>query len=222
MTIPTPQQFNDLATRIEELKQDEGLPESTVATENTLRRIAARNAPLIVGIATSQGGAHAINALVGLPSASAVLPNVGSAIGPWIAAAQVAYAADGIFGLYDIKDGTYYRCTCHKCRQNIQNIIDKKEMKTVHTAIGVATFGAWSIGKLVHSIAKSFQKGRPKEMTSRSLHESAQNGCAQAMATIFHLAGENKGLRGGDDGVMIRATSIIVSKDGWQELKKNW
>ena len=177
----------------------------------------------IGGLGASLGGSAAINALAAMPAVGApLLPSVGSVIGPWIAAAQVARAADGIFGLYDIKDNVTYRCTCGACREHIQYIIDKKEMKVAHTALGVATASAWSIGKMVHSAIKHFQSGRPKEMTSRGLHASAQNGCPQAMATVFHLVEENKALRGGDEGVFIRAVSIIISQDGWEELKKNW
>jgi hypothetical protein len=156
----------------------------------------------------------------------------GVLVAPWIAVAEVARQSGTIFSLYDLKEAAVakdktkskvkYVCVCGKCAASIQYIIDKKERNVGRVAIGAFTFGVSAIINTGRSIAKMFDKGRPKELNCKHLIGAARTGCTVAIATIFLLAGNWEFLRGGNAGTMRRAVSMIASEDGWETLRESF
>lgn len=164
----------------------------------------------------------------GVATGVAFIP-FGLVLAPWIGAAKVVQKSGTIFDLYDVlesyKKGSVgsYKCNCGNCEKNIQYVIDKKERNVARIAIGVGTIGVSSIFTTINSIGKSFQSGRPKEMTSTGLVDSARdNGCTTAMATIFLLSGRWYHMKNADVKTLNTAIAIITSEDGWKELKSRW
>ncbi|HEY4251411.1 MAG TPA: hypothetical protein VGM87_09425 [Roseomonas sp.] len=61
---------------------------------------------------------------------------------------------------------------------------------------------------------------RPAEGSElKGLLESARGGCTVAIAAIFVIAGNWSSVRGGNEGVMRRAISILTAEDGCKILK---
>lgn len=163
---------------------------------------------------------------------AASVAGIGAALASWIAAAQVAKSADGIFSFHDLKSlatgeaSGRYTCSCGKCAAGIQYVIDKKEWRVGHIALGVATVGAWSLGKAAQSMAKSRMKNRPKEQNARQFIESARGGCDTAMAAIMMMV--NGGEWSGSlspkkvDKIMVNVVTCLIADNGWELLKSKW
>lgn len=231
MTLPTAQQMNALSKLI--VDHDKVTRGEWYTFKGMMQSLEASTGD-IAGAAVSAGAQRVVTvgaAAAGITTGVAFV-SFGAVLAPWIAVADVARRSTDIFDLYDLKehaDGTRrgsadvrYVCLCGKCAGNIQYVIDKKERNAARVAIGVGTLGVSAVFTSGWSVAKSFQSGRPKEMTSRALVESARGGCTVAMATIFLMSGNWQFLRGGNAGTMRRAIAIITSSDGWKVLKDNW
>ncbi len=227
MTLPTNIQLTELSKQIvEEGKNLKG----EWYTYNGMKQSLDRSGGDLIVSAASAGVKAGVNALAvsgGVATGVAFIP-FAVVLTPWIAAASIVQQSGTIFELYDILEayerGTVgsYNCKCGKCVGNIKYVIEKKEINTAKIAIGVATVGVSAIFTTINSIRKSFQTGRPKEMTSRGLVESARAGCTIAIATIFLLSGRWEAMRGGNEETMRRAIAIITSEDGWSQLKSEW
>ncbi|MBX6369031.1 MAG: hypothetical protein IRZ04_13665 [Rhodospirillales bacterium] len=227
MSLPTPAQLQELSKLVvEHGKLINGKWYSYKTMKQTLDRMAG-------DIAFSAAGSAAKAALTALSGVSTGVAFVsfGAVLTPWIASADIARQAGTIFELHDLKEYAaaknansqlHYYCKCGKCFENIKYIVDKKERNVGRIAIGVATLGVSAIATSLYSVAKSFQSGRPKEMVSKGIVESARAGCTVAIATIFLLSGNWSFLRGGNAGIMRRAAAILTSEDGWKEFKSSW
>lgn len=229
MSLPTPAQLEELSRRIvEHGKLIKGKWYTFKGMLQSLEQASGDIASKVVGTA-AKSGVNAVAATAGLTAGAAFVP-LGTALAPWIAAAEIVRQAGTIFELHNLKDYALqsersknrYYCVCGKCFENIKYVVDKKERNVGRVAIGVATLGVSTVFTTANSIVKSFQSGRPKEMVSKGLVESARGGCTVAMAAIFLLAGNWQFLRGGHAGTMRRAIAIITSEDGWEVLKANW
>lgn len=144
--------------------------------------------------------------------------SVGAALGPWLAAVDIIRQAPRVFELYDLRNhargagGAHYRCSCGKCADTLQYMIDKKERKITVLALSPFLAGLPALAYGGWSVAKSFQRGRPKEMRSRQLVDSANGGCVSAAATIMMLC----------DNRFDDAIAIMLAEDGWLPLKHKW
>lgn len=237
MTLPTPVQMKALSELIvEHGKITKGKWYTYKGMLQSLERMKGEIASSALGSGAQSALTHASGVAsgitVGAGVASVTFVPFGAVLAPWIAAADIARQAGDIFELHDLKEQaagrgqnskmTHYTCQCGKCFENIKYVVDKKERNVGRIAVGVFTIGVTVIATKAYSVYKSFQKGRPKEMTSKGLVNSARSGCTVAMAAIFLLAGNWQFLRGGNAGIMRRATAIITSEDGWQVLKDEW
>lgn len=236
MTLPTPVQMSELSKLIvEHGKITKGKWYTFKGMMLTLSQLAITSAPktALTSGAAALGVSTGTSLAVTLPVVGAVaFVPFGAVLAPWIAVADIARQSGDIFELHDLKDhaaGKHpntskvrYTCQCGKCFDNIKYVVDKKERNVARIAIGVGTVGVSAVFTTLYSIGKSFQSGRPKEMTSRGLVESARGGCTVAIAAIFLLAGNWQFMRGGNAGTMCRAISIITSEDGWKVLKSEW
>lgn len=229
MSLPTPTQLAELSKLIvEHGKLTNGKWYTYKGMLQTLERAGGE----LVTSAVSSGAQNALTrggAVIGVTTGSAFVP-FGAVLAPWIAAADVVRRSGDIFELHDLKEHALskkvndlqYFCKCGKCFENIKYVVHKKERNVARIAIGVATLGVSVVFTTGYSVYKSFQSGRPKERTSRGLVESARGGCTVAIATIFLLSGEWKFMRGGNAGIMRRATAVMTSEDGWEALKGSW
>lgn len=228
MTLPTPKQLEELSKLI--VKHGQETKGKWYRYDEMLRALEDSRSGKIVGKAADRAksavtkGAGAL----GVSTGSNVVP-FGAVLAPWIAVADIAHRSGTIFELHDLKEQALsntthlqYYCKCGKCFENIKYVVDKKERNVGRIAVGAFTLGLSTVATTAHSIYKSFQSNRPKEMVSRGLVNSARGGCTVAMATIFLLSGDWKFLRGGNAGIMRRATAIITSQDGWEKLKDAW
>lgn len=237
MTLPTPAQLNELSKLIVD---HEKITKGKWYTYKGMLQSLERMRGDLASTAASSGAQSALTHASGVTSGIAVGTGVatvtfvpfGAVLAPWIAAADIARQAGDIFELHDLKDyaaarnnsgsDVRYFCKCGNCFNNIKYVVDKKERNVARKAVGVFTFGISAIVTSANSIYKSFQSGRPKEMTSKGLVDSARGGCTVAMATIFLLSGNWQFLRGGNAGIMRRAIAIMTSSDGWEVLKSEW
>lgn len=241
MSLPTPEQMNTLSGLIVEhgkktFNQWYTFKGMMAILERNKGAIATQAAQTAAGAGV---GAAAGSAATAVTAATTVATVGGIAIGavsfgvvlaPWIAVAEIARQSGTIFSLYDLKDAALkktqskisYSCLCGNCANNLQYIIDKKERNVGRVAIGAFTFGISAAVNTVRSISKMFDKGRPKELHCKGLISSARTGCTVAMATIFLLAGNWEFLRGGNEGTMRRAISMITSEDGWMTLRESF
>jgi hypothetical protein len=239
MSLPTPEQLQELSQLIVEHGKltkgkwytFKGMLQSLERARGTIAASAVGSgAQSAVIAAAGAGGIHS-----GLAAASAMgvtlvtFAPLSAVVAPWIAAADIARQAGDIFELHDLvamasgkAQSHKYFCKCGKCAANIKYVVDKKERNVARVAVGVFTFGLSAIATSAYSVYKSFQSGRPKEMTSRGLVDAARNGCTAAIAAIFLMAGNWQFLRGGNAGIMRRAIAIITSEDGWEVLKAEW
>jgi hypothetical protein len=238
MALPTPDQMQELSTLVvEQGKVVKGKWYTYKGMKQTLDRASGSIATAAVGSAVKAGAGAASGTGAALASATGVGAGIfavtfipfGAVLAPWIAAVDIARVAGDIFELHDLKDdaskgagSTRYKCGCGKCAQNIKYVVDKKERNVGRVAIGVGTVGISALFTSVYSIAKSFQGGRPKELVSKGLVESARAGCTVAMASVFLMCGNWEFLRGGNGGIMRRAIAVITSTDGWEVLKAEW
>lgn len=240
MTLPTPTQMDALTQLVAEHgKITKGKWYTFKGMSQALERARGDIASGIVGGA-AKGGLNAVSHVstgttIAVPlgaagAASITLIPFAAVLAPWIAAADIVRQSSDIFELHDLKDhakanppsSVQYRCGCGKCFDNIKYVVDKKERNVGRIGIGVATIGISAIFTSIYSVAKSFQSGRPKEMVSRGLVDSARAGCTTAVATIFLLSGNWSFLRGGNAGIMRRAIAVMTSEDGWEVLKSSW
>ena len=166
------------------------------------------------------------------PIASWIVP-VNAALGPWLAAADIARQSGNIFALHDLaaaaqgKGGkcAQYVCVCGKCGYNIGYIVNKKETNVAKMAVGVATVGAASLVFAPVSIYKWVAntygtRTDQKLAVSEAIVEAARKNCTLAMATIFVLVSEWDKARPG--AAVARALAILLSTDGGESLKKQW
>lgn len=165
---------------------------------------------------------------VGVGGASLTLFPVGAALGPWIGAAKIAYAADGIFAFHDLKDfaagakGSYYSCSCGKCVAGLQYVINKKENNVAIAAVSIFTAGLPLIVDKINSVRKHFQADRPKEQHSRQFVQSARGGCVNAMAAIMLMCGKWPKDGAADPKLYVEAVTCIIADNGWELVKSKW
>jgi len=223
MMLPTVEQLEELSGLvIEEGKKTRG---KWYKYNSMMSFLNASKGPAVnkaITTAVTKGAAA-----LGVTTGTAFIP-FGMVLAPWIGAASIYIKSNAIFGLHDIKQNINtgspgsYTCACEKCSINIQYIIDKKDRKNTVTAVSIFTAGVPKLGTSLNSIRKHFQSGRPKEMKSRALVESARRGCTAAMATIFLLSGKWSLMKRPELETMNTAVAIITSEDGWEELKSRW
>jgi hypothetical protein len=239
MSLPTPAQMQELSALIVEHGK---LTKGKWYTYKGMQQALERNKGAIASLAVSSGASTGVVIASGTGTALASATGVavlgplsltlipfGAVLAPWIAAADIARVAGDIFELHDLKDDAgkgvaskRYKCVCGKCAENIKYVVDKKERNVGRVAIGVGTLGVSTLFTRAHSIVKSFQSGRPKEMVSRGLVASARGGCTVASAAIFLMCGNWAFMRGGNAAIMRRAIAVITSEDGWEVLKREW
>ncbi len=189
MTLPTVEQLEQLSGLvIEEGKKIRGKWYNYNSMVSFLNANKGQVAGKTLTTAVTKGAAT-----FGVTTGATFIP-FGMVLAPWIGAASIYFKSNAIFGLHDIKQNINtdspgsYTCACEKCSINIQYIIDKKDRKNAVAAVSIFTAGVPKLGTSLNSIRKHFQSGRPKEMKSRALVESARSGCTAAMATIFLLS----------------------------------
>lgn len=237
MPLPTPDQLKQLQSilgraphSVKGVKQHYGRYDKAM---NTLAFLAKEGSIYAAGSAAQSGvtkvsGAATLSVGLGVGGMSAALFPVGAALGPWIGAARIAGKADGVFALHDLREfasgskGSYYPCSCGKCAEGLQYVIDKKETKIAIGAVSLFTLGVPLAFDKMNSIRKSFQSNRPKERYSRQFVESAQGGCLNAMATIMLLCGKWSQTKPADPAQYITAVSCLVADNGWELLKSKW
>ncbi len=187
--------------------------------------VAGAQSALQTGVSAAAGAAQ-VTLQVG--SVSMALFPVGAALGPWLAAAAIVQKASGIFALHDLhshasgKTAASYRCSCGKCAEGLQYIINKKENNVAIMAVSVFTAGLPLIADKINSIRKSFQSNRPKERYSRQFLASARGGCVSAVATIMLLCGDWPSDRPPDRKLLVESVAILLADDGWLRLKSKW
>jgi len=173
-------------------------------------------------------GAHIGQVALQVGTVSSAIFPIGAAIGPWLGAVVIYRQADGIFALHDLKDfasgrrASAYKCTCGKCTDALQYIIDKKENNTAILAVSIFTVGLPLIFDKLNSLRKRGQPNRPKEIHSRQLVESARGRCVAAVAAILLLCGKWPSDQPPDPDVMVEAIAILLADDGWERLKAKW
>jgi hypothetical protein len=238
MTLPTPDQMQDLSARI--VKHGELLKGKWYTVKGmtqSLERASGKIASTLVGSGVKAGIGLASGTGTALAGATGITVGVfavtiipfGAVLAPWIAFVDIVRVAGDIFELHDLREDAVkgalsvrYRCICTKCAANIKYVVDKKERNVGRVAIGVGTVGVSAIFTSAYSIIKKFQSGRPKELVSKGLVDAARGGCTVAMAAVFLMCGNWVFLRGGNAGIMRRAIAIITAEDGWSVLKSEW
>jgi hypothetical protein len=115
-----------------------------------------------------------------------------------------------------------YSCGCGNCVKNLTYVIDRKETNAAILAIGIFTAGLAIVADHVCSMAKSFQKNRPKEQICKSFVEGARGGCICAVASIMMICGEWKQNEKADTALAAEAIAIIWSSDSPLRLKSKW
>ena len=159
---------------------------------------------------------------------SVALFPIGAAPGPWIGAARIAGKADGIFSLHDLKqyatatNGSYYPCSCGKCAEGLQYVIDKQEFKIAVAATSIFLAGTPFVATKLNSLRKKFESGRPKERYSRQFVMSAQGGCLNALAAIMLLCGKWPQNKAVDPSQYIDPITCLLADNGWELLKSKW
>lgn len=164
---------------------------------------------------------------IGVAGVSVVIAPIGAALAPWFTAITVGRRVARVNGFIDLRDdaarygaGTdpkkNYMCKCGNCAKNIGYIVDKEHARVFRLGVYASVVGLVALPfKALHSVGKSFQSGRPKEMASRGLVESAIGGCTVAMATICYLVGDSS-----DRENVARSVAIVLASDGWEEVKR--
>lgn len=239
MSLPTPAQMNELSQLIVDHSK---ITKGKWYTYKGVKQILEQKSGDIATLALGTGAKQALTTATGVTVKALVVPtgvvggvaliSFGAVLAPWIAVADIARQSGTIFELHDLKEhaagkhpstsNVRYHCQCGKCFDNIKYVVDKKERNVGRMAVGVFTFGVSAVFTSIYSIGKSFQSGRPKELVSRGLVESARSGCTTAIAAIFLMSGNWEFMRGGNAGTMQRAIAIITSEDGWEVLKSEW
>lgn len=232
MPLPTPDQLIELQRRLNLSGSGSAKKYGTVdkvqnALRNQLKEAMIYGAGATVkATVTHVSGAAAFSA--GAAGVSVALFPIGAALGPWIGAARIAGKADGIFSLHDLKKyangekGSYYPCSCGKCAEGLQYVINKKEYKIAIAATSLFLAGIPFAATKINSFRKSFQKGRPKERYSQQFVSSAQEGCLNALATIMLLCGKWPQNKAVDPSQYIDPITCILAENGWQLLKSKW
>jgi len=151
---------------------------------------------------------------------------VGMALAPWIAAGRAGMAADGIFAFHDLKDLASgrrrgaYTCSCRKCEEPLQYVINKKEANVGIAALSVFTLGLAMAVDRINSVRKRFQSNRPKELHSKHFVQSAKGGCDVAMATVMMMCGEWDDVPTPE--LVIEVATCLLADNGWELLKSKW
>lgn len=229
MPLPTPDQLADLR---EKLKLSSLGSAPTYGTfekvRNGLLGTLTKVGNFAAETAAQQAVTHASGAasyVVSVGGASTALFPVGAALGPWIAAARIAWQADGIFAFHDLKDfasgkrGAYYKCSCGKCATGLQYVIDKKEANVAIAALSVFTVGLALMADRINSMRKSFQSNRPKEMHSRQFVASARAGCDVALVAIMLMCGDWPKDKPADPKLYVEAVTCVIADNGWELVK---
>ncbi|MFC1758188.1 hypothetical protein ACFL2H_05405 [Planctomycetota bacterium] len=221
MSLPTNAQMETLGKLVvDEGKRTHGKWYTYEGMKRTLQRSGGFVTQSAAKTAVTHGAAAA-----GVATGTMFVP-FGAVLSPWIGAASVVKASGDIFDLDDLLDHNqkktvgHYNCNCGSCQKNVKYVLDKKERNVARIAVGVGTVGVSAIFTSLNSIRKSFQSGRPKEMTCKGLVESARAGCTLAMATIFLLSGKWVFTKGANVDTMNRAIAIITSEDGRKTIFK--
>ncbi len=223
MALPTHDQLEELSHLI--IEEGSRIRGKWYSFQSMKAYLNAGKGPVIQKMVTTAATKGA--AALGISTGSAIIP-FGMVLAPWIGAASIVIKSNGLFDLHDIRETlnkgepNSYTCHCGKCAENIRYIIDKKERKTAVMAVSIFTAGLPALATSLNSIRKHFQKGRPKEMKSKELVESARGGCTAAMATVFLLSGEWSMRERPDVETMNTAVAILTAEDGWEELKSRW
>jgi hypothetical protein len=234
MSLPPPEALDKIARVIGSHSNRLNAPEFDIFDKLYLSMTKVLKGLVTTGLDKGlQAGATALIApssglTIGAGMASMTMFTVGAALAPWIGAATIAYQADGIFALNDLKDhiqrrgGGRYSCSCGKCAEGLQYIIDKKEVKVAIVAVSIFTAGVPALIAGMNSFRKKFQKGRPKEMHSKQFCASARDGCKCAIATIMMLSGSWPTDEPPSLELMSETVCIIMAKNGWERLKSHW
>jgi hypothetical protein len=178
------------------------------------------------GAGASQVTLH-VGTVAGIGLSYAVMP-IGQAIAPWIGVAVIASRVEGIWGFHDLKThakskgAAYYSCSCGKCAEGLQYVIDKKENNQAIMAVGIFTAGLAILGDRLISVGKHFMSDRPKERHTRQFIESARGGCVNAMATILFMCGKWPKDKPPEKALLIEAIACVLADDGWKRLKSKW
>lgn len=164
---------------------------------------------------------------IGVAGVSIVIAPIGAALAPWFTAITIGRRVGRVNGFIDLRDEAKqhgagsdpmktYMCKCGKCSDNIGYIVEKEHSRVARKAVYCTIVGLIAFPfKAAHSVGKSFQSGRPKEMASRGLIESALGGCTVAMATICYLVGDCSNREN-----VTKAVAIVLASDGWEEVKR--
>ena len=234
MSLPPPQTLDAIAEVIGGLGNKLNAPEFNLfdklylSMTKVLKGLVATGVDKGLQIGTTALVAPGSGVTLGVGMASVTMFTVGAALAPWIGAATIAYQADGIFALIDLKNQSNpggrgrYACSCRKCAEGLQYIIDKKETKVAIVAVSIFTAGVPALIAGMNSFRKKFQKGRPKEMYSKQFCESARGGCKTAIATIMMLSGTWPSDKPPSLELMSETVCIIMANNGWERLKAHW
>jgi hypothetical protein len=234
MPLPTPGQMRELqkSLRLSSLsdKPTYGTADKVRNTlSGMLRKAGGIGATMTAqSVVTSMSGAATHMVPLGVGGMSVALFPIGAALAPWIGAAKIAYASDGIFALHDLKSfaagerGAHYPCSCGKCADGLRYVINKKEVNFGIAAVSIFTAGLPLLVDRANSVRKSFQTNRPKEQYSKQFVESARGGCVNAMAAIMLMCGKWPRDGSADPELYIEAVTCIIADDGWKLVKSKW
>lgn len=165
--------------------------------------------------------------LVGHGHVGFALNPISAALGVWLVAYSTYSQNQGIMDLHDLLDiakGSTkhgYKCTCKHCKENLEYIIEKRELNVAKNAIGVFTFGFTSILEGLNEIRVRVVEGKNRKsvQASKGIIDSARGStdepkkdpCLCAIATVLLLAKDP-----------IRATAMILADDGYEEFRATW
>jgi len=230
MPLPTPEQIIELQALLPKGSSDPNVKKKYGKSDQVKTALIGM---LKEGIKTGArtGAQTALTQVSGTTAAfgtiAAVFP-VGAALAPWMGAATIAGKADGIYSLHDLRQnaesstGSYYPCSCGKCAEGLQYVIDKKELKIGIYAVSIFTAGAPLAATKLNSVRKSFQSDRPKERYSKQFIESANNGCLNATVAIMLLCGKWSQNEAAKKSQYITPLTCMLAEDGWKLLKSKW
>lgn len=228
MPLPTPEQLKQLQHHLKEPFSNPKVKIDYGKVDRVKSALWAA-AKQIGKTGTSSGAQNAVTMASGVGhvtvAGTAFFP-IGSALAPWIGAAMIAGQADGIYSLHDLRDmakkDSKYPCSCGKCAEGLQYVIDKKEIKIAIEAVSIFTAGVPALATGLNSMRKSFQSNRPKERYSKQFIESAESECLNAMAAIMLLCGKWSQNKAADVSQYIDPITCMVAEDGWRLLKSKW
>ncbi|MBN9029993.1 MAG: hypothetical protein J0I23_09295 [Rhizobiales bacterium] len=231
-SIPAPEVLSDLVKHLEPHQNTlRTKSEKYMVVLATLAKTAlasGRKTAIQTGLTTAVAAAGLKTGVaIGVAGASVTFAPIGAALAPWFVLAEAGRVSTRVNGFIDLRDDAnrsgpnsnsemQYVCKCGKCGKNIGYIVDKEHARFARKAVYATLIGLVVLPfKIAHSVGKSFEAERPKEMTSRALVQSALTGCTVAIATIFQLVGD-----GTEEENKAKVVAIITSSDGWAEVKR--